>query len=111
LAAHDVAPAVALKVPSAQGEHTVSLVLVAAVLAYLPAGHSAAVVQLVALLPVLNWPVVQSVQTRSTVAEGVFDTKVPAGQVPQGAHEAAPEVALNVPVAQVPHTVSLTLVA
>jgi hypothetical protein len=76
-----------------------------------PPGHGPTGVQLSALVPLLDWPAGQSVHTRSAVAEGGLDTKVPASQVLHGAHDAASGVPLKVPSAQSAHTVSLALVA
>jgi hypothetical protein len=46
-------------------------------------------VQLAALRVWLNWSVPQGLHVRSTVVDGVFDTKVPAGQVRHGVQEGA----------------------
>jgi hypothetical protein len=46
-----------------------------------PAEQTLTGVQLAALLLALNWPCAQAVHTRSTVADGTFDTKVPASHV------------------------------
>ena len=55
----------------------------------MPAEHTLAGVQCAALLPLLNCPVGHAVHTRSTVEEGVFDTKVPAAHAFHGWQESA----------------------
>jgi hypothetical protein len=68
-------------------------------------------VQLVALLPLLDWPDGQAVHTRSAVAEGGLDTKVPAAQSVHSAQEGVLEIALKVPSAQFAQAMSLVPVA
>jgi hypothetical protein len=56
-----------------------------------------------ALLPLLNFPLGQSVQSWSAVVEPAVDTNFPPVQVVHGVHEAAFDVVLNEPAAHAVH--------
>lgn len=66
----------------------------------MPAEHTLTGVQLAALLVVLNWFASHASHTRSTVAEGVFATNVPAAQMVHAMQEGALSSVENCPFAQ-----------
>lgn len=93
---HEARPALAVKVPSGQYEHTRSLVAVALALVNDPWAHGAptAVHDTASIVPE-NDPAEQSMQALSNDEDPALDILVPAAHVVHGVHAALPDDELN----------------